>query len=84
MSGCANSCEIKKLCVHGETPLFYGGRCEKYEAGIRCKANEDLPDLFAEREKLLERFSQGHLSAIHQREDGDTAALFSTSCCHFL
>lgn len=58
--GCANSCEIKKLCVHGETPLFYGGRCEKYEAGTRCKANEDLPDLFAEREKLLERFSQGH------------------------
>ena len=58
--GCANSCEIKKLCVSGEAPLFYGGRCEKYEAGTRKKADEDLPDLFAEREKFLEHFSQRH------------------------
>jgi len=52
--GCPNMCEIRKLTVKGERPLFYGSRCEKYEVDNEKKEMEgDLPDLFAERETLL-------------------------------
>lgn len=53
-AGCANSCNIKKLSINDEAPLFYGGRCEKYEHRTRKKAENTTPDLFAEREKFLE------------------------------
>lgn len=51
--GCPNMCEIRKLTVKGENPLFYGSRCEKYEVNKEKKEETDLPDLFAEREELL-------------------------------
>ncbi|MEW6482858.1 MAG: acyl-CoA dehydratase activase [bacterium] len=55
--GCPNSCEIKKVKLEGEEPLFYGARCEKYEKrgqGSRVKGQgSELPDLFEERENLL-------------------------------
>jgi len=50
--GCANQCEIKKVEVEGEEPLYYGSRCEKYEVG-RKKKSELPDDLFAERDRLL-------------------------------
>ncbi len=51
---CANHCEIKKVKIAGETkPLFYGGICDKYELSDRKIKHDDIPDLFAEREKLL-------------------------------
>ncbi len=49
--GCSNICEINRVNVEGEkTPLYYGGRCEKYDikrkpAGIR--------NYFRLREELL-------------------------------
>lgn len=49
---CPNACEINKVEIEGEAPLLYGGRCEKYELRRR-DVDENLPDLFAEREKLL-------------------------------
>lgn len=49
---CANHCEIKEVKVEGEKSLFYGSRCEKYEVD-RFKTKKNIPDLFAEREKLL-------------------------------
>ncbi len=52
-NGCPNMCEIRKLTVKGESPLFYGSRCEKYEVDKKKKKGDDLPDLFAEREDLL-------------------------------
>jgi predicted CoA-substrate-specific enzyme activase len=49
--GCPNVCEINRVKIEGEDGfLFYGGRCEKYD--IRRKPT-DIPNLFAEREKLL-------------------------------
>ncbi|MEW6103973.1 MAG: acyl-CoA dehydratase activase [bacterium] len=55
--GCPNSCEIKKVKLEDEEPLFYGARCEKYEKkaqGSRVKGQgSELPDLFEEREDLL-------------------------------
>jgi predicted CoA-substrate-specific enzyme activase len=50
---CPNHCEIRKVTVQGEKPLFYGSRCEKYEVDRTRQRHEDLPDLFAEREEAL-------------------------------
>ena len=49
--GCANRCDIKKITIKGRPPLFYGGRCEKYEKGD--PVSIEIPDYFAEREELL-------------------------------
>ncbi len=51
---CANHCEIKRVKITGESkPLFYGGICDKYELSDRKIKQDDLPDLFSEREELL-------------------------------
>jgi len=50
---CPNHCEIRKVTVQGEKPLFYGSRCEKYDVDRTRKRRDDLPDLFAEREEAL-------------------------------
>ncbi|MBI5968680.1 MAG: hypothetical protein HY882_12610 [Deltaproteobacteria bacterium] len=50
---CPNHCEIRKVTVKGEKPLFYGSRCEKYDVDRTRKRRDDLPDLFAEREEAL-------------------------------
>ncbi len=50
---CSNQCEVRKVTIKGEKPLFYGSRCEKYEVDQTRKRYADLPDLFAEREKAL-------------------------------
>lgn len=50
--GCPNNCEIKKLVIKGEEPLYYGSRCEKYEIK-RHKREFPYPDLFEQREDLF-------------------------------
>ena len=50
---CSNHCEIRRVTVEGEKPLFYGSRCEKYDVDRTRKRRDDLPDLFAEREQAL-------------------------------
>lgn len=51
-NACANQCDISKILVKKHQPLFYGGRCERYE--VRRKvADKKMRDLFAERENLL-------------------------------
>jgi predicted CoA-substrate-specific enzyme activase len=54
---CSNHCEIKVVTLEGEEPLYYGSRCEKYDVERKKahKLGEGLPNLFAEREKLLSR-----------------------------
>jgi predicted CoA-substrate-specific enzyme activase len=51
---CANRCDIKRVIFDGEKPLFYGSRCEKYDVKKKTAASAALPDLFAERETLLQ------------------------------
>ena len=52
--GCSNNCEIKKVMIEGEEPLFYGSRCDKYNLKKEKAADaEGIPDLFAERQKML-------------------------------
>lgn len=50
--GCENLCEIRKVTVEGETPLYYGSRCEKYDVLRRTKKTE-MKDYFALRQNLL-------------------------------
>ena len=51
-NACSNQCEINRVRVEGEQPLFYGSRCDKYELGQKKKPTS-LPDLFAHRECLF-------------------------------
>lgn len=51
---CTNLCEIRMVKIEGEKrPLYYGGRCEKWEVDDRKKKVDDIPNLFVERENLL-------------------------------
>jgi predicted CoA-substrate-specific enzyme activase len=52
--GCPNQCEVKKVTIEGEKPLFYGSRCDKYDLDSKKSVSQPMPDLFAEREALME------------------------------
>ncbi len=51
---CSNHCEIRRVKVEGETPLFYGGICDMYEFEDRKGKGVDIPNLFEERLHLLQ------------------------------
>lgn len=51
---CTNVCQIRMVKIEGEKkPLYFGGRCEKWEVDDRKKKIDDIPNLFIEREKML-------------------------------
>jgi predicted CoA-substrate-specific enzyme activase len=50
--GCENLCEIRRVIVENETPLYYGSRCEKYDV-VRKAHKNDTADLFRIRDELL-------------------------------
>jgi predicted CoA-substrate-specific enzyme activase len=50
--GCENLCEIRKVTCEGETPLYYGSRCEKYDV-VRKVQKKAVADLFKLREEHL-------------------------------
>jgi predicted CoA-substrate-specific enzyme activase len=51
---CSNQCEIRRIRIEGESkPLYYGGRCEKYELDERKGKGKDIPNYFEERLKML-------------------------------
>ncbi len=50
---CSNLCEIKRVKIETEKPLFYGSRCERFDYDKKMKKGAGLPDLFEQREKLL-------------------------------
>jgi predicted CoA-substrate-specific enzyme activase len=52
---CTNLCEVNRVVITGEPPIYYGARCDRFEEAGR---NKDapwrrIPDLFAERDALL-------------------------------
>ncbi|HOP07394.1 MAG TPA: acyl-CoA dehydratase activase [candidate division Zixibacteria bacterium] len=49
---CSNQCEIRRVDVEGEEPLFYGSRCEKYDVGRTANVDKQ-PDYVKLRQKLL-------------------------------
>ncbi len=51
---CSNLCEIRRVQIEGEKkPLYFGGRCEKWEVEDRKGKGQDIPNLFEERNALL-------------------------------
>jgi len=50
--GCENLCEIRRVTVEKEAPLYYGSRCEKYDV-VRNIEKKDVSDLFKIREEIL-------------------------------
>jgi len=51
---CSNQCEIRRVRIEGESkPLFYGGRCEKYELDERKGKGVGIPNFFEERLEML-------------------------------
>jgi predicted CoA-substrate-specific enzyme activase len=51
---CSNQCEIRRIRIEGEKkPLFYGGRCEKYELDERKGKGQGIPNYFEERIGML-------------------------------
>lgn len=51
---CPNLCEVSRFVVADEPPIYFGARCDIFEeAGRRRNRGDDIPDLFAERAKLL-------------------------------
>ena len=51
-SDCSNLCEIRRVTIDGEKPLFYGSRCEKFDIERKI-VKSDMPDFFEERENHL-------------------------------
>ncbi len=55
--GCPNLCSISKVSIEGRPPLFYGGRCERYETSSlddkRAKSPPKLPNLVQQRQELI-------------------------------
>ncbi len=51
---CSNECEINKIVIQGEDPIFYGGRCERYEEKEK-KTESVHPDYFRLRDETFFR-----------------------------
>jgi len=54
-SHCPNMCEVKEVVIEGEQPLYYGSRCDRYNIK-KVKRDNTIPDLFLEREAILEGY----------------------------
>jgi len=52
---CSNNCEIKEVTLPGAEPLYYGSRCDRYNVKKDKAQGKELPDLFRERQQLLEQ-----------------------------
>jgi predicted CoA-substrate-specific enzyme activase len=52
---CPNLCDVNRVVIAGEPPLFYGARCDRFEEAGRGKTDlaAGIPDLFGERRSLL-------------------------------
>lgn len=55
---CSNLCEIHEVLIEDTDPLYYGGRCPRWDVDKeeKTKYRKNIPDLFQEREKLLVSF----------------------------
>ncbi len=51
--GCPNRCDVNTFQLDGGPKYFYNDRCEKFSAVHKKDLGSQLPDLFAEREKMM-------------------------------
>ncbi len=66
---CPNRCSISKVNVKGCPPLFYGGRCERYETRLQAK-DSGTPDLVGERHKRLLEYGVASLEEAERAPRG--------------
>lgn len=50
---CANRCDVNTFQMDDGPKFFYNDRCEKFSAVHKKRMGEHLPDLFAERERMM-------------------------------
>ena len=51
---CPNLCEVNKVVISNEMPIYFGARCDIFEeAGRKKNLAKAIPDLFAERTAML-------------------------------
>ena len=50
---CPNNCEINEVTIAGRDPLYYGSRCDRYNRKKDRRGGQQIPNLFAERHRLL-------------------------------
>jgi len=50
---CSNMCEIRKVELENEKPMYYGSRCEKYD--VREESKTQLPNYTTLRQKYLQK-----------------------------
>jgi predicted CoA-substrate-specific enzyme activase len=52
---CPNLCDVQRVVVSGDRPLFFGARCERFEEAGRegRRGSEQVRDLYGERSALL-------------------------------
>jgi len=60
---CSNRCDVNTFQIHGGPKYFYNDRCEKYSAVHKKNLGAHLPDLFAEREKMMMEAYVGQAAA---------------------
>lgn len=51
--GCPNRCDVNTFQLEDGPKYYYNDRCEKFSAVHKKNLGEGLPDLFAEREKMM-------------------------------
>lgn len=51
--GCSNRCDVNTFQMEGGPKYFYNDRCEKFSAVHKKNLGGHLPDLFAERERMM-------------------------------
>ncbi len=78
---CPNHCEINRVLIEGEEPLYYGSRCGKYDVK-REKLGRGLPRLFRERERML--IEDAYPRSEPARPNGKTVGLPRVSLFHEL
>ena len=50
---CSNNCEVKEVVIPHQQPIYYGSRCDRYNLKKEKAHKNPLPDLFAQRRKML-------------------------------
>lgn len=53
---CENNCQVVKVKRSDGRVFFYNDRCEKFARTVKQSSGNELPDLFAERERILMEF----------------------------
>jgi len=67
---CPNNCEIKEVTLPDSDPLYYGSRCDLYNVKKNEGQTKKIPDLFQERQKMLEQYARLDGAGKTEQKDG--------------